>query len=449
MRDNTNTIANSNRPTLLSVMSSSLVVRLLQGQLQYLQGKGFNVVIISPAGKQLDDIARIEGVRAIELTMARKIAPLSDLVSLYRLCRITRAIRPLVTNVSTPKAGLLGGFAAWVNRVPCRYYTLRGLRFETTTGLKRRLLIFAERLACCFAHRVICVSRSVRENAIASGLTSSERAVVFGSGSSNGVDASRFAPTLEMMKRAAMLRSKLGILPQTPVVGFVGRLTRDKGIPELTEAFLRLGGQFPGLRLLLLGPFEDEDPLPAETRRCLETHGNVTLAGLVEDTSAYYALMDVFVLPSHREGLPNAVLEAQAAGTPVVAARATGVVDAVVDGETGLLFPVGDTRALADAVARLLSDKALASKLGQAGQERIKREFRQEQIWKALYQEYVRFLQIKELSLTGVSCLDRDGAKQKSSAISAEPLATGIDLSKQDSAGSVSPDYELGRGSLL
>jgi glycosyltransferase involved in cell wall biosynthesis len=430
MPDNANTTANLNRPTLLNVVSSSLMVRLLQGQLQYLQGKGFNVVIISPAGKQLDDMAQSEGVRAIELTMARKIAPLSDLVSLFRLCRITRAIRPLVTNVSTPKAGLLGGFAAWVNRVPCRFYTLRGLRFETTTGVKRRLLIFAERLACFFAHRVICVSKSVRENAIASRLTSPERTVVFGSGSSNGVDASRFAPTPELIKRAATLRSELGIFPQTPVVGFVGRLTGDKGIPELTEAFLRLGGQFPGLRLLLLGLFEGEDPLPAETRRCLETHAGVIFAGLVEDPAAYYALMDIFILPSHREGLPNAILEAQAAGIPVVAARATGVVDAVVHGETGLLFPVGDATALAETVARLLTDKALARKLGHAGQERIKREFRQEQIWKALYQEYVRLLEIQKVPPTVIPCLERDGAERKSLAITAEPIAIGIDLSK-------------------
>jgi glycosyltransferase involved in cell wall biosynthesis len=433
MRDNANIPANSNRPTLLYVVSSSLMVRLLRGQLQYLRGKGFNVVIISPPGKQLDDAARVEGVRAIELSMARKIAPLSDLVSLFRLWRVIRAIHPLVTNVSTPKAGLLAGFAAWVNRVPCRFYTLRGLRFETTTGVRRRLLIFAERLACCFAHRVICVSKSVRENAIASRLASPERTVVFGSGSSNGVDASRFAPTPEMMKRAATLRNELGICPRTPVVGFVGRLTRDKGIPELTEAFLRLGGQFPDLRLLLLGLFEDEDPLPVDTRRYLETHGPVIFAGLVEDTAAYYALMDVFVLPSHREGLPNAVLEAQAAGLPVVASRATGVVDAVVDGETGLLFPVGDATALADAVARLLRDKALARKLGHAGEERIKREFRQEQIWNALYREYVRLLQIKRVPPTLISCLERDGTKQKSLAFSAEPIVTGIDLSKRDS----------------
>src|SRR4029077_101502 len=116
-------------------------------------------------------------VPIIEVPMERKIAPLRDFVSLWRLWRILHDLRPAVTNVGTPKAGLLGGFAAWLNRVPCRFYTLHGLRFETTTGLKRRLLIFAERLACRFAHRVVCVSHSVREKALASGLVDRERAV--------------------------------------------------------------------------------------------------------------------------------------------------------------------------------------------------------------------------------------------------------------------------------
>jgi glycosyltransferase involved in cell wall biosynthesis len=403
---------NPRRIGLVNVVTSSLMVGFLQGQLRYLQEQGFDVTIISPPGKALEDLARSNTVKAIELPMERKIAPLQDLVSLWRLWRKVRALRPTVTNVGTPKAGLLGGFAAWLNRVPCRFYTLRGLRFETTTGLRRHLLIYAERLACRFAHRVVCVSKSVREKAVASGLTSRERTVVFGSGSSNGVDASRFMLTPEIMKRAAVLRNELGIPPKAPVVGFVGRLTRDKGIPELTEAFLRLSDQFPHLRLLLVGPFENEDPLAPENRRCLESHPRVILAGHckaspnpqwrdqpVEDTPPYYALMDVLILPSHREGLPNVVLEAQAAGKPVAAAMATGIVDAVVDGETGLLFPVGDVSAMVKVVARLLSDNELADKLGRGGQERVTREFRQEQIWEALFQEYLGVLKTTDLPL--------------------------------------------------
>src|SRR5260221_14476208 len=109
--------------------------------------------------------------------------------------------------------------------------------------------------------------------------------------------------------------------------------------------------------------------------------------------------MDVLVVPSHREGFPNVVLEALAAGKPVVAARATGIVDAIVDGENGLLFPVGDVAALADTLGRLLTDKTLASQLARAGQQQIKCEFRQEVIWEALYREYLRLLQVGGLSL--------------------------------------------------
>ena len=397
----------SRRPRVVHVVTSDLAVKLMRGQLQYLQHDGFDVTLICSPGKWVDSVGRMEGVQIIELPMAREIAPLRDLMSLWRLCRIIRALRPAVTNVGTPKAGLLAGFAAWVNRVPCRIYTLRGLRFETMNGLGRRLLVCTERLACHFAHRVICVSPSLRERAIAFGLTGRERTMVFGSGSSNGVDASRFAPTPERMKRASELRCELGIPPQAPVLGFVGRLTRDKGISEMMESFLRLGYEFPDLRLLLLGLFEEEDPLDVETRRFLKAHPHVILAGEVVDTAPYYALMDVLVLPSRREGFPNVVLEAYAAGKPVVASRATGIVDAVVDGETGLLFPVGDVAALTSALQALLSDKASARKFGCAGQELIKREFRQEMSWDALSEEYRRLLQMGGASLSRVPAKKR------------------------------------------
>jgi glycosyltransferase involved in cell wall biosynthesis len=391
---------NPEQSRLVIVMNSSIALGFLQGQAQFLQHRGFDVKILCPPGRKGEwKVPRPEGVSIIEVPMEREAVPLRDLVSLWRLWRTMRAIRPSVTNVGTPKAGLLGGFAAWLNRVPCRFYTLHGLRFETTRGLKRQLLIYAERLTCLFAHRVICVSRSVQEKAIASGLTSRERTVVFGSGSCNGVDALRFAATPETMRRAAVLRRKLGIPEQAPVVLFVGRLTSDKGVPELMQAFSSLSNQFPNLRLLLAGCFEDEDPLPVDTRKCLETHPGVIFAGPVQDIAPYYASADVVVLPSHREGLPTVILEAQAAGKPVVGASVTGIVDLIMDGETGLLFPVGDVPALAEALARVITDKGLAHKLGRAGQEQVERNFQQEQIWEALFREYLGFLRMRKMPL--------------------------------------------------
>jgi glycosyltransferase involved in cell wall biosynthesis len=388
---------NSERSRLVNVVNSSIAVGFLQGQLQYFQDKGFDVTVLCPERRKGEwEVAQPQGVPIIDVPMDREIAPPRDLVSLWRLWRIMRTIRPAVTNVGTPKAGLLGGFAAWLNRVPCRFYTLHGLRFETSRGIRRRLLIYAERLACRFAHRVVCVSQSVREKAIAFGLTNLDRTVVFGSGSCNGVDASRFTATPERVSRAAWLRYQFGIPAQAPVLLFVGRLTSDKGIPELVRAFLKLGNQFPDLHLLLAGCFEDEDPLPVDTRKSLETHPRVVFAGPVQDIATYYAIADVVVLPSHREGLPTVILEAQAAGKPVVGASVTGIVDVVVDGETGLLFPVGDVPALAETLARLITDKTLASKLGRAGQDQVKRNFQQEQVWEALHREYLGVLRMNE-----------------------------------------------------
>jgi glycosyltransferase involved in cell wall biosynthesis len=379
----------------------------MRGQLRFLQQHGFDVTLICSPGEWLEAMGRTQNVRIIEVPMAREIAPLRDFVSLWRLWRIMRALRPAVTNVGTPKAGLLGGCAAWLAGVPCRFYTLRGLRFETSRGLKRQLLVIAERMACKFAHRVICVSQSLREKATALQLATPERTLVFGLGSSNGVDASRFAPTPEGTTRAAELRSELGIPPHAPVLGFVGRLTRDKGIPELVESFLQLSEQFPDLRLLLLGPSQEEDPLDGKTRRVLDMHPHIIAAGETLDTAPFYAVTDIVVLPSHREGFPNVVLEAYAAGKPVVAARATGTIDAVVDGETGLLFPIGDVAALVRCLQRLLGDKVMATKLGSSGQDLIKREFRQELVWNALNQEYWQLLQTRYPSAPTLSVTKR------------------------------------------
>jgi len=390
---------NSIRPRLVIAVNSSIALGFLQGQPEYFQNSGFDVTVVCPEKRSGEwDVARPENVQIVELPMEREIAPLRDLRSAWQLWRLLRSLRPTVTNVGTPKAGLLGGFAAWLARVPCRFYTLHGLRFETTSGLRRKLLTIVERLACHFAHRVVCVSHSVRRKAIALGLVDWEKAVVFGAGSCNGVDIARYEPTPERNRKAAELGARFGIPANAPVALFVGRLTRDKGICELLQAFLQIETRFPRLRLLLVGSYEDGDPLPPEIRNQLESHERVILAGPVDDPAPYYALADVLILPSHREGLPTVVLEGQAAGKPVIGASATGIVDLLVDNETGLLFPIGDAPALAEAIGRLIEDKALAGKLALAGQEQVKRNFGQELIWAALRREYLKVLQGVEAS---------------------------------------------------
>jgi lipopolysaccharide/colanic/teichoic acid biosynthesis glycosyltransferase len=380
----------SGRPRIVYVVTSSLAVGFLQGQLGYLREAGYDVTVISSPGQALTAVENSDRVQTIALPIQRGISPVRDLISLWQLWRVMRSQRPSITNVGTPKAGLLGGLAALLAAVPCRVYTLRGLRLETAKEIRRRVLLLAERLACSCAHRVICVSDSLRRNAVALGLVDMGKTAIFGSGSSMGVDVRRFHPLPASDEEVLELRRRLGIPRTAPAVGFVGRLTRDKGVVDLLEAFSLVRLRFPELRLLLVGEVEEGDPLPQRVCHAIRNDANIICAGQVADTSLHYHVMDVLALPTYREGFPNVVLEASASARPVIVTSATGAVDSVKDNVTGLLVPVGDPRALAEGIERLLSNPGLREEMGRAGRAWVEREFRPEAIWEAqanLYRE--------------------------------------------------------------
>lgn len=355
---------------------------LLRGQLSWMRQAGFDVAVVASPGPDLEAVAAREAVETIAVPMAREINPRADLASLRALVGVIRRWRPDVVNAGTPKAGLLGMLAARAAGVPVRIYTLRGLRLETTCGAKHAVLFAAERLASAAATHVVAVSQSLGARYVSLGLAPARKVVVLGKGSSNGVEAGRFAYADPSVLHA--LRAELGLPESAPVVGFVGRFTRDKGLNELARAFEALSAADPSVRLLLVGDFERGDPLPPETEHLLRSHPNVHCTGFVPDTAPYLHLMDVLAFPSHREGFPNVVLEAGAAGVPVVGACATGVVDAVVDGQTGTLVPIGDAAALCEALGRYLSDQTLRDAHGREGRNRVRRDFQPEAVWAAL-----------------------------------------------------------------
>jgi glycosyltransferase involved in cell wall biosynthesis len=368
------------------------------------------VTVIASWGEELATIPEAEGVRAISVPFSRGISLRKDVMSLWHLWRVMRRIRPTITSVGTPKAGLLGGLVAFFAGVPCRLYTLRGLRLQTVTGMRRRVLLFAERLACLSAHRVICVSNSLRQEAVALGLADPQKTVVLGLGSSNGVDVSQFDLDPSGRRVVSELRSKLRIPTAAPVIGFVGRFTRDKGIAELLEAFSVLRNDMRELRLLLVGDFEEGDPPPPHIVQRIKTDPNIICPGFVADPALYYQIMDVLALPTHREGFPNAVLEANASGKPAVVTNATGAVDSVIDGVTGFIAPVGDNIAFAKALAKLLYDPSLAKSMGQAARDRANAEFRQETIWAGMLGECRRLLVAKALPLPLAEVQARESA---------------------------------------
>ncbi len=382
----------SQRIDTLHAVTSPLSLVLLRGQLRYLQDAGFCPAALSAPGAFVEQAGLEQSVPLFTVAMERDVSPLRDFISFVRIWRLLRRLRPTICNAGTPKASLLVMLAAWLARVPCRIYTLRGLRVETARGLTRMILFASERIACVCAHRVICVSPSLRDRAVDLKLADPRKAIVLGSGSSNGVDASRFVPTQSRIARAAEIRHELK-LEAGPVIGFIGRFTQDKGVRELTAAFDLVRQQFPDASLLLIGSYEQGNPIDPEIRARIDAGSGIVAIPFQPDIAPYYLAMDVFVLPTYREGFPNTVLEAQAAERPVVTTQATGAVDSVLDGRSGILVPVGDSRALAEAISKLLANPAAARHMGQIGRQRVEREFRQGIVWGelvGLYRELLR-----------------------------------------------------------
>jgi glycosyltransferase involved in cell wall biosynthesis len=377
--------------SIVLVVTSALGWVFFDGLIETIGANGFEPVLVSAPGERLQHTAQQAGVRALPIPIYREIKPLHDLMSLWKLYRLMRRVRPVIVDVGMPKAGLLGGLAAWLAGVPCRVYTLRGLRLETTTGWKRRLLSLLERVTCACAHRVICVGPSLRDRALKLKLVSAEKAVVLGNGSC-GINIHRFSAKVCSSPARVLLAERLGIPSGVSVIGFVGRFTRDKGIPELVAAFSQLRRNHPSLRLLLVGDFEPGDPVPRMIRKQIENDANVVRTGFVRDTAPYYGLMDVFVLPTRREGFPTAPLEAQACGVPVVTTRATGAIDSVLDSLTGFLVPVGNSEMLVARINQLLQDADLRNRMGQAGRKWVVQQFRQEIVGQALVEEYRHIL---------------------------------------------------------
>jgi glycosyltransferase involved in cell wall biosynthesis len=382
---------------LIHVTTVPMTLRFLRGQAGFMAARGLQSGAVSAPDAELESFGQEERVPVWSLPMERRITPFRDLLALARLVHLLRRIRPHVLHSHTPKGGLLGMLAGALAGVPVRVYHLHGLPLQTARGYRRLLLHLTERTACALADQVLCVSHSLRDAALAAGVVSPTKALVPASGSVNGVDADHtFNPARHAGVRGRV-RERYGIPPDASVVGFVGRLVRDKGVVELAAAWRELRSRFPKTHLLLVGPLESEDSVPVDVVRELQADPRVHLLGLEWDVAPLFAAMDVLALPTHREGLGMVLLEAAAMGLPVVASRTTGCVDAVVDGVTGTLMPVGDADALARALERYLSSPELGRAHGEAARQRVLHEFRQEVVWNALADVYRDLLARKGL----------------------------------------------------
>lgn len=331
---------------------------------------------------------RAGGMQVIEVPIARRISPWQDVKSLFMLWRALRKEKPDMVHSMTPKAGLLGMTAACLAGVKVRMHTFTGLIFPWRKGLLRRILWMTDAITCAFATIVNPEGEGVRKQLAESRVTRKKMHII-ANGNINGVDLTRFTPDAGRKE----MRDKLGYEPQHVVFTFVGRLVRDKGIPELVDSFARLHTAHPEARLVLIGSEEPGlDPLPEATRRTMHEHPGILCPGSQRNIPEWLAAADVYTLPSHREGFCNSLLEAGAMALPSITYDICGCSDSV-DDETGILVPPYDEEALYAAMLRLYESRELRHKLGHAARARMETRFDRRHVWhelKAFYQQILR-----------------------------------------------------------
>ena len=311
------------------------------------------------------DYAHANGVGvAFVPTLGREISPADDLVSLARLVKLMRQLRPDVVHTHMAKAGTVGRLAAMVCRVPLIVHTYHGHVFHSYFGpLKTRVFITIERALGMGTSRIVTVGDSQRDEIASYGVAPRDKLVPIRLGL-------ELEPFLHAEQARGQLRSELGYDTTTPLIGIVARLVPIKAHETFFEAARIVHSARPATRFLILGDGERRAELESLVRRLNLTEA-VRFLGWRHDMLRIYADLDVVALSSLNEGSPVSLIEALAAARPVVATRVGGVPEVVVDGETGLTVPASDARKLGEAMLSLLEDRTLAEQLGQAGRRHV------------------------------------------------------------------------------
>lgn len=375
---------------ILHVVNISFVIPYFLGeQLNWFADKGYNEYIVCSGSNELVKFSKRYNYRYKAVDILRKISIIKDIKAVLATARYIKEIKADVVTGHTPKGGLIAMMAAFITRVPVRIYFRHGLVYETSHGVKRSLLINIDRFASILATKVICVSPSVAKRSLEDKLNPVSKQMVLLNGTCNGIDVERFNRDKINIEVINKLKSGYGIRDGEFVIGFTGRLVRDKGIIELVRAYRKLHEKYDNVRLLLVGMFETRDALPEDVVKIIQDDSCIIKAGYIDysEIEKYYALMNVYVLSSYREGFPTSVLEASSMKIPVITTRATGCIDSILDEETGL-FVGHDEEELYTALLRLYNDEKDRKRLGDNGRDFVVTNFNQSNIWKEIEKLY-------------------------------------------------------------
>ena len=379
--------------TLIRITTVPMAFKvLLAGQPKFMSENGFNVIMISADGKEVEDLKKQEECKHIIVPMTRSITPFRDIVSLFKLRRVLKKYKPDIVHTHTPKAGLLGMLAARSLGVKIRIHTVGGLPLIIETGFRRWLLMKTEKLTYFGATEVWPNSRSMMNFIIEEKLSKPEKLSVIDNGSTNGIDLKKFSRQNLDEELKNKINASLPHLDGLKIL-CVGRMVKDKGIEELITVFEKLQ-QEHALQLILVGPFEPHlDPLSSETLDNIINNPAITHISWSDHIEYYMALADIFVHPSHREGFPNVILQAGAMHLPVICSNIPGNADIIQNEKTGLMFEVKNEDELYAKLKFAIENKERTEKIAQALFEEVTQLYSRKRIHEVILQTYKRLLE--------------------------------------------------------
>lgn len=376
------------KPKLFRIATVPMSLNLLlKGQLEFLN-KHFQVTAISGEGDDLQTVAKREGVNIHEIEMHRPISLKQDLKSLWNLYWYFKKEKPAIIHSITPKAGLLSMMAGKLAGVPVRMHTFTGLIFPHKYGYMKRTLIIMDKILCRCATHVYPEGRGVKEDLQKHNITNKPLKVI-ANGNVNGVDVDYYHPEAISEEAKNQLRDCLQIKEDDFVFVFVGRLVIDKGLRELVKAFDALSKNHKKVKLILVGPKENaHNPKKRRMFHAMQQNENIITVGFQEEVRPYYAISNVLILPSYREGFPNAVLQAGAMGLPSIVSDISGCNEIIEHEVNGLLVPKKNHIELQKAMEKMLYNPSLLKEFHQNARNKVVKSFDKNFVWQELKKEY-------------------------------------------------------------
>ena len=360
---------------------------LLTGQLKYMSDY-YDVIAITSDGDVYDKMLEEQHVRGYKVPFTRDTFSIGkDIKSFFMLIKIFRKERPFIVHSHMSKDGLLCMVAAWLCKVPNRFYTIAGL--ADIPGIRGFLLNIAEWVTFRCATKLYPISQNMLDIYVNRGMFKREKAKVIFNGSSNGFDADFFSRGQVHMDDVDKLRKELSIMNNSFVFCSIGRIVKDKGINELIKAFLLLQKDGLNVELLMLGNFENQyNPIDENTKYEIGHNSHIHYVGYQSDIRPYLMLSNTLVHASYREGFGNVIAQAGLMDLPSIVTNICGPNEIIKDGINGNIIPRKNVKALYDMMKYYYNNIPEVDRMGSNARKLIVDRYKRSDLWKAILQEY-------------------------------------------------------------